>query len=428
MGMGFIEILLLIVMNGGGGTDLLDYVPTDTYFEQHSVLAVTAEAMTRIAQDQDAKPTDRLMAIRALGEMGDEASLAVLEPLTDSAEPFVGGYARRSVAWIRGDDPEPIEPVDADLMDADLALLPSEVQIIGQSRGLTLNTGPVDLKAMLSNLAAASGESVDDMVDQIAYQVLELVEVLGNIRLDTLTFGMSVREDGNGPGIVMVVARGQYDRSRLLQMFEEEESDMAFFSIDDIEVASAAHEWGEQFVFMMPSDERMVFMFSEREGTQMPIDETAMLIQDGETEPALGGVLLDELEHIDRSTTPIWMAMEVPAGFKHGEAAEVLGAFDAVRMVGHANEAGDLVVDAWARGEDAGAVNQTVGVIRGYIIEGIEELSEEMQFDPAMAEMFGPIVQMLQSIEMTVEGTEVTGTMTLPNAGSGMMQMLFMGM
>lgn len=428
MGMGFIEILLLIVMNGGGGTDLLDYVPTDTYFEQNSVLAVTAEAMTRIAQDQDAKPTDRLMAIRALGEMGDEASLAVLEPLTDSAEPFVGAYARRSIAWIRGDDPEPVAPVDAELMDADLALLPSEVQIVGQSRGLTANTGPVDLKAMLSNLAAASGESVDDMVNQIAYQVLELVEVLGNIRLDTLTFGMSVREDGNGPGIVMVVARGQYDRSRLLQMFEEEESDMAFFSIDDIEVASATQDWGEQFVFMMPSDERMVFMFSEREGTQMPIDETAMLIQDGETEPALGGVLLDELEHIDRSATPIWMAMEVPAGFKHGEAAEVLGAFDAVRMIGHANEAGDLVVDAWARGEDAGAVNQTVGVIRGYIIEGIEELSEEMQFDPAMAEMFGPIVQMLQSIEMTVEGTEVTGTMTLPNAGGGMMQMLFMGM
>lgn len=428
MGMGFIEILLLIVMNGGGGTDLLDYVPTDTYFEQNSVLAVTAEAMTRIAQDQDAKPTDRLMAIRALGEMGDEASLAVLEPLTDSAEPFVGAYARRSIAWIRGDDPEPVAPVDAELMDADLALLPSEVQIVGQSRGLTANTGPVDLKAMLSNLAAASGESVDDMVNQIAYQVLELVEVLGNIRLDTLTFGMSVREDGNGPGIVMVVARGQYDRSRLLQMFEEEESDMAFFSIDEIEVASATQDWGEQFVFMMPSDERMVFMFSEREGTQMPIDETAMLIQDGETEPALGGVLLDELEHIDRSATPIWMAMEVPAGFKHGEAAEVLGAFDAVRMIGHANEAGDLVVDAWARGEDAGAVNQTVGVIRGYIIEGIEELSEEMQFDPAMAEMFGPIVQMLQSIEMTVEGTEVTGTMTLPNAGGGMMQMLFMGM
>ena len=428
MGMGFIEILLLIVMNGGGGTDLLDYVPTDTYFEQNSVLAVTAEAMTRIAQDQDAKPTDRLMAIRALGEMGDEASLAVLEPLTDSAEPFVGGYARRSIAWIRGDDPEPVAPVDAELMDADLALLPSEVQIVGQSRGLTANTGPVDLKAMLSNLAAASGESVDDMVNQIAYQVLELVEVLGNIRLDTLTFGMSVREDGNGPGIVMVVARGQYDRSRLLQMFEEEESDMAFFSIDEIEVASATQDWGEQFVFMMPSNERMVLMFSEREGTQMPIDETAMLIQDGETEPALGGVLLDELEHIDRSATPIWMAMEVPAGFKHGEAAEVLGAFDAVRMIGHANEAGDLVVDAWARGEDAGAVNQTVGVIRGYIIEGIEELSEEMQFDPAMAEMFGPIVQMLQSIEMTVEGTEVTGTMTLPNAGGGMMQMLFMGM
>lgn len=428
MGMGFIEILLLIVMNGGGGTDLLDYVPTDTYFEQNSVLAVTAEAMTRIAQNQDAKPTDRLMAIRALGEMGDEASLAVLEPLTDSAEPFVGGYARRSVAWICGDDPEPIEPVDADLMDADLALLPSEVQIIGQSRGLTLNTGPIGLKAMLGNLAAASGESVDDMVDQIAYQVLELVEVLGNIRLDTLTLGMSVREDGNGPGIVMVVARGRYDRSRLLQMFEEEESDMAFFTIDEIEVASATQDWGEQFVFMMPSDERMVFIFSEREGMQMPIDETAMLIQDGETEPALGGVLLDELDHIDRSTTPIWMAMEVPAGFKQGEAAEVLGAFDAVRMLGHANEAGDLVVDAWARGENAGAITQTVDVIRGYINEGIEELSEEMQFDPAMAEVFGPIVQMLQSIEMTVEGTEVTGTMTLPNAGGGIMQMLFMGM
>jgi hypothetical protein len=427
MGMGFIEILLLIVMNGGGGTDLLDYVPTETYFQQHSVLTVTAEAMTRIAQNEDAKPTDRLMAIRALGELGDEASLAVLEPLTDSNEPFVGGYARRSIRWIRGGDAEPLTPIDPGLLEADLALLPSECHVIGQSRGLTLGPDPIDLRAVFGDLAAASGESVDDMVNEIAYEVLELVEVLGNIRLDALTFGMSVRDDGNGPGIVMLIARGQYDRSRLLQMFEEEESGMAFFSIDDIEVASIAEEWGEQFVFMMPSDERMVFMFSEREGVQMPIDETSMLIQDGETAPALGGVLLDELEQIDRANTPIWMAMEVPPGFKQGEAAEVLGAFDAVRMVGHRNAEGGLVVDAAARGRNAGAVAQTVDVIRGYINEGIEELSEEMEYDPAMAEVFGPIVEMLQSIELNVEGTEATGTMTLPNAGGGIMQMLFFG-
>jgi len=430
MGMGFIELLMLIVMNGGGGTDLLDYVPTDNYWDRHSVLAVTPDAMVNVLNDEDADATDRLMAIRTLGELGDEASLAVLGPLVDSNEPFVGSYARRSVAWIQGEDPEPAAVIDAALLDADLALLPIDTQLVGQSRGLSASSGPIDLKAMLPDFAAAGGPPRDEMLKDLVDGLLEIIDQIGNIRLDAITLGMSFDEQRGEPDRVIIVARGRYDRDRVIRLLEEEgETDL--FSIDDIEVAAMTEEWGEQFVMMMPSDERFVFMFTEdknkEEDVALPVDEVAMLIQEGETEPMLGGVLLDELDEIDREHTPIWLAMEVPAMLKQNEAGEVFGAFDAMRFTGAVTGEGDLAVSAVARGGDAGAIEQTVGVIRGYIGEGIASIEEEMQFEPAMQPMFEPILGMLRSIEIEADGNTATGTMTVPNAQGGLFQMFFLG-
>ena len=427
MRMGFIEVLMLIVMNGGGGTDLLDYVPTDFYWAQNSVLAVTPQAMLNVFEDEDADNTDRLMAIRALGEMGDEASLAVLEPLVDSNEPFVGSYARRSIAWIQGADPGPVTVIAPASMNADLALLPIEMQIVGQTRGLAPATGPMDLKSLLPDMAGAGGPPQDEMIEEIAGQLLEVVDQIGNIRLDAITLGVSFDDNRGEPESVMVVARGRYDRGRIIEMLEDEQ-EMDLFSIDDIEVATMADEWGEQFVLMMPSDERFVFMFGEGDALQLPVDETASLIQDGETELSLGGVLLDELEQFDRDLTPIWVVMEVPQMLKQNEAGEVFGAFDAIRLVGEVTDVGDLAVSAVARGEDAGAVEQTVEVIRGYIGEGIAELDAIKRDDPAMAPMFDPMLDMLRSIELDADGATATGTMTLPNAQGGFFSMWFMGM
>lgn len=426
MGMGFIEILLLIVMNGGGGTDLLDYVPTGYYWQQQSVRAVNVDAMVNVLEDQDADNIARLMAIRALGEIGDDAAVAALEPLVDSSEPFVGRYARRSLAWIAGEDPEPAAAVTMDQLDADLALVASDMMMVAQSRGLTQASGPVDLKAMMPDMAAAGGPSSDEMIQDFAMPLLELIDQVGNVQLDALTFAMGFEEEDDEPSAVMVVARGRYDRGRLVRMLEEEGS-MDFYTIEETEVAQSTSEWGEQVVVMMPGDDRLVFMFTETEGVQLPTDDIAMLIEDGETEPALAGVLMDQLDAIDREQTPVWMAMEVPAMLKQNEPGEIFGAFDAVRFIGVVNDDGDLAVSWVAQGTDAGAVAQTADVIRSYIQEGIMELEENMQYEPEMKALYEPMLGMLRSIELTPEGETLTGGMTLPGSGGGLFSMFWMG-
>lgn len=426
MGMSFLSILMLIVMNGGGGTDLLDYVPTDFYWQQQGVRAVNVDAMVNILEDDDAGNVERLMAIRALGELRDDSAVAVLEPLVDSNEPFVGHYALRSLAWIAGEDAGPAAAVSMELLDADLALVPSDMSMVAQSRGLGQATGPMDLKELLPDMGPAGGPGRDEMIQDLAMQVMELVDQIGNVQLDALTFAMGFHEDQDEPSAVMVVARGQYDRTKLVGLLEET-GEMDLFSIEDIEVGQSTSEWGEQVVVMMPNDGRLVFMFTETEGVMLPIDDVAMLIEDGETEPALAGVLLDQLDAIDREQTPVWMAMEVPAMLKQNEPGEFFGAFDAIRFIGEVNDEGDLAVSWVAQGTDAGAVAQTADVIRGYIAEGIMELEESMEYEPEMKAMYEPILGMLRSIELTPEGDTLTGGMTLPGSGGGLLSMFWMG-
>ncbi|MFI4859686.1 MAG: hypothetical protein ACIAXF_03275 [Phycisphaerales bacterium JB063] len=426
MAMGFLEILILIMMNGGGGSDLLDYVPADFYWEQHSVLAVTPEAMMNVLADDDADDIDRLMAIRTLGELGDESALAVLGPLVDSNAPFVGNYARRSIAWLSGVDPEPASAVTLDQLDADLALLPAEMMIVAQSRGITTVSGPMDLSTLVPDMEAMGGPSPEEYTQEIAAGLLEVIGQIGNVRLDALTFAMAFEEDDDEPTMIMVVARGLYDRERVADMVADEGgAEWDQFTIGEIEVLQNATDWGEKSVVLMPSDEQVVFMFAMGDERQPPLDEVAMLLEEGETEPALGGMLLDQLDAIDRDAASIWMVMEVPAMLKVNEPAEVFGAFDAMRFVGGPTDAGGFYISGVAQGTDADAVATTHGVIQGYIVEGITELEEELQFDPGMRPMFEPMIEMLRSIELHAQGDTLTCELELESGPGQLLQMFF---
>ncbi|XAL98422.1 hypothetical protein OT109_12635 [Phycisphaeraceae bacterium D3-23] len=429
MGMGFLEILILIMMNGGGGSDLLDYVPTDLYWEQNSVRAVSAEAMQNVLEDDSADDLDRLMAIRTLGELGEDRALAILGPLVDSNEPFVGSYARRSIAWIAGEDPEPPATVTREQLDADLALLPAEMMIVAQSSGIAPVTGPIDMGAMMPDMAAAGGPSPAEMSREIGMAVLDLIEQVGNARLDALTFAMAFEEDDDDPTMVMLVARGQFNRGHAIEMITGlDDTPWDPFTIDDIEVLRSANDWGEEIAVMMPGDDRLVFMLTWSDDRQPPIDDVAMLIGEGETEPSLGGMLLDQLDAIDLDATPIWMVMEVPAMMKVNEPGEVFGAFDAMRIVGEMDDQGVFHLSATAQGTDADAVAQTANVIQGYIDEGIMELTESMQFEPEMKSLYEPMLGVLRSIELTPEGETLNAEAQLPYGPGGFFSLFFMGM
>jgi hypothetical protein len=161
----FSLVTLITFLLGGGGSDLLDYVPTDAYWKAKEVVVTpevlaatlkptlvaevgelvrqldspdaavreTAAAKIRSAgpgaipalQEEteseivetarrakaliqeitaDTKPASirRLMAIRTIGERQEKSALNILRPLLESKEPFVAEYAGRAIARIEG--------------------------------------------------------------------------------------------------------------------------------------------------------------------------------------------------------------------------------------------------------------------------------------------------------------------------------------
>src|SRR3954468_2875328 len=189
----FSLVTLITFLLGAGGGDLLDYVPTESYWKAKQV-TVTPEQLvgdlrpTPVAQvgelvaqlnspdaavrdaaaakiraagpgaipalkeetdseivevarrakaliqeiTADMKPASvrRLMAIRTLGERKEKAGLDVLRPLLESKEPFVAEYAARAVARIEGKPYERQRPEGQ--MKQDVWLLPANCAVVGQ--------------------------------------------------------------------------------------------------------------------------------------------------------------------------------------------------------------------------------------------------------------------------------------------------------
>ncbi|CAN0378220.1 unnamed protein product, partial [Ectocarpus sp. 4 AP-2014] len=138
----------------------------------------------------------------------DEAHLAVLEPLIDSDAPFVATYARRSIAWIKGEDPAPPASIAPALLAKDVALLPPDATMAGQLKLLPGNT-PVDWAQVLPNFPPNMGMDQKQMIDEINQGVYEVVQMIGNARLDAITFSVPFENDDDGA--VIVIVRGEYD-------------------------------------------------------------------------------------------------------------------------------------------------------------------------------------------------------------------------
>ena len=98
------------------------------------VAAVATDLIKRFSEHSQERAIRRLMAIRTLGEHKEKASLPLLNGLTDSKEMFVADYARRAIAQINNEKQPPIDHSAA--MAGDLALLPKETALVAQASGI----------------------------------------------------------------------------------------------------------------------------------------------------------------------------------------------------------------------------------------------------------------------------------------------------
>ena len=180
-----------------------------------------AERLIKHLSSGDVDPLiHKLMVIRTLGELKDKKALAVLQPLLESKEPFVPQYAGRAIALIEGKKYSP-PALNMDDYEKDLWMMPKGIKMVAQLT--TKPTGPFNWTAALANFKNPFGGPGDqgEMIKEVQAEMLRTLKMVGNIRVDGLTFGLSGDPDNN-TGFLVVFFRGQYDPAKLKALAQGE--------------------------------------------------------------------------------------------------------------------------------------------------------------------------------------------------------------
>jgi len=440
-----VSMMMFVLLFSGGGDagDLLDFTPTEIYWQMRDERIVDFDSMSAVLQDDDATPTDTLMAIRSLGEwvliqeadpdiQADPAhkakALKLLTPFVGSKEPFVDQYAKRSVAWLKGEDPEDRPALPAEVYDLDLALLPSDSTFVGQLK-VQNGVGPINLAELFPDIKI-EGESVRDMMMQeLLPGLTQSVAMIGNARADLVTGGM-ILNDEEDVSFALII-RGQYDRVGVQITLEEamgEDDKASFYSVGDVEVVAVMNH--DPFALLMPSDELFIVLFSERRGSKLPIDEVAKKLQQADRKPTFDASLEKQVAAVPRDKADVWIAMKVTQMMREErEFRDVIGAFDAGRAFATRDSKGMMDIKWVAEGSNADDVARTVAFCTEGIQEGITELTREKQhMPPQMRPMMDQMVEMLKSMEFKQDGKTMTGGMQVDPGMATSMPMMMFGM
>jgi hypothetical protein len=456
----FSLITLLTFLLGGGGSDLLDYVPTEAYWKAKEVV-VTPEVLTTTLRPTppaevgdlirqldspdaavrdaaaakiraagpgaipalqeeteseiietsrrakalvqeitaDTKPASvrRLMAIRTLGERKDRAGLDMLRPLLESKEPFVADYAARAIAQIEG---KPFErPRPAEAMKNDLWLLPATSAAVGQYAprgGLAI---PFDQAIAPMQIRP---EQKEDRLQVLTQSVLELAEHVGNMRIDGVTLGLS-GDITDRSGFLVAVIRGQFDRVAFSELVRQRGTPAG--NVDGYDVFQPD---GESAMFFV-SDHQAVFMAAPA-GTSLPLKEMAAAVKAGR-----GG--LDKAEGLAESikaadtAQPVWAVARTTPEIRQ---FTMFGGFETVSLVGK-QDGQTFQFQLVADGSDAKKMDASVQELTSYLAAAKKWFEANSPVMPPLK----PVTQLLRSITHKLDGTKLTATATMSGPVTG---------
>jgi hypothetical protein len=464
MGIGFIEMLILLFTLGGGGNELLHYLPSATYWKAKGVAvspeAMLAELAPRTAKDvaplipqlgaeafdereraaraigeagpaalpqlrkalesaKDAEVVERLkqligqlsaagkarevrrlMAIRTLGELKARNAEASLKDLLGSPEPFVKEYAQAALAAVLGSGPA--APAAAVPARADLALLPPGCGVAG--RMVWPPGGVVDqaqLVRMLGTLPPAQGKDAEKMAEEAILQVIALTERIGNVRVDSLALGVAA-EIGDRTGFVVLLARGRYDARAVKELILKEGRCEARTE-DGVEVVTVERE----VQLVLPSDDLLLFVGGP-EPDGLPMKEVLAAVRaGGAAKPAPEVAAL--LEAVDASK-PFWLSVRMSDTYRK---LPLFAPFDTLTLASD-TRAGGQDLSITAKGKDPEAVKAAVTQFEG----GLKEAREAMKRNEERELPFlKTAADLLESIAVKSDGAAVTVTGRMQSGG-----------
>lgn len=432
-------LTLLSIFSGGSGNDLLDYVPTDAYWNaKHVVVSVesmasqlklpmdkdiagwiadldAADPQTRdaayrellhsgpailpklekitdgpaaepaqrarvlIAQINAAPKRDavrRLMAIRTLGELKKQEGLPVLRPYLDSKEMFVADYARIATAQIEG---KPAGRTRAADTDKDAWLLSAECRAVAH---VELHGGrPIDYAAAFKQFPLPAGDDNQVAIDFVANQALTTAESIGNVRLDAITIGVS-GDVSETSGCAVVIVAGQYDAAALNQFARKLK-----FVFKTVEGQDVFHPDADKAAFL-PSNDRLVLIAKPKD-QDAPLAEMMSAIKSGEGKLKTTPEMATLLAKVDIKQ-PVWAVMRVTDAYRK---APPLAAFDEVTVVGRRDAAG-FHLTVRAAGNDPAKVKAAADIASAMVTQTAKDVRQVGIAMPAMQSLADVLDQM----------------------------------
>lgn len=446
--------LVTFLLGGGGSSDLLDYLPTESYWQAKQVVVTTEGLLAELkpppavadiddliaalgaadAADRDAaaariksmgaaaipalqkeaesddveiaqrakslvseinasmKPAAvrRLMAIRTLGERRAREGLETLRPLMESREPFVAAYARRAVAQIEGKPVDSILPAEA--LRQDLWLLPDNCAAVGQFKPRAGLAQRFD--AAIEPMHILPRQKQERLTALTEY-VLELSDHVGNLRIDGVTFGVS---DDYGPasGFLVAIARGQFDRAAVAERVRQEGSPSG--NVEGFDVFQL--EGGAALFF--PSDELAVYMLAS-DPAKLPTRAMIAAARAGKGGLAEAGGLRELIEKAS-TDQPLWAVAKVTPALRE---FPVAAGFDRAALVGRQNGA-RFTFEASGEGTDPKQVAISVHEIRRHLKGALDGMRNMAPVMPPLQR----IHRFLESVKINADGPGAAGTAT----------------
>jgi len=331
----------------------------------------------------------RLMAIRTLGQLKDRKALDMLQSLTESKEPFEADYAKAAIAAIDGKELLAPSASDADRA-ADVALLPARLDVVAQLAPLLdrefsfeslLDQVPMDAESKVKQRESATAEMV------------KILDAVGNVRLDALTWGFYAAPTGV-PGNSMVIARAQFDFDAVCNALTA--SAASTKKMDGINVFTL----NDDSAVLVSPDGRVVFLVREP-GGELALETMVAALKKGAGDLDTNADLTKLVKAVD-AKAPFWAVGKISPGLR--DIIGPLGEFDTATAVGQQSlDAKHHVVTQLtleATTPDAAKAAKAASSARDLLAQAVAKGRQEEQLLPFLK----PAVDFIAGVQVDVEG------------------------
>jgi len=345
-------------------------------------IALRAEEILDKISGKD-KPANvrKLMAIRALGELGDKAAFPALQKLLKSEEPFVAEYAQRAINQLEGKK-RVLKRVPDAVMAKDLALLPAEVGMVMQ---VNAQAGAmVTLDELLQQGMLPPGTDASGIKQQMAEELTKVAATTGNFRIEAATIGLGPKADDQDFYGILIL-RGKCDRAALIAAMRREGP---FRGSDEYKGFTVHHMHDAAIIEI--SNEQLIFVVAEN--PEKPVKLMVEAIKAGKGGVMTNKAMVELIKKNKAKPHDAWMAVVMNPTYRQ---AAILAPFDTIRVVADRTREGGMALKLNADGQDE---VKTAAAIKEFI-QGRDWAVQQMQPMAAMMPAMQKTVDALKAIK-----------------------------